>query len=109
MPLVFNFHGYGSNAVEQMAYADFRPQAEKNDFLIVAPDGQDGGGRHFVQRGRRPPERRHDGRCAAEAIEATLCVDAARVYSTGMSDGGAMTSVLACTLPTSSPRSPRSP
>ena len=29
-------------------------------------------------------------------IEATFCVDTARVYSTGMSDGGAMTSVLAC-------------
>src|SRR5437660_1286504 len=29
-------------------------------------------------------------------IEATFCVDAKRVYSTGMSDGGGMTSVLAC-------------
>ena len=29
-------------------------------------------------------------------IEATFCVDAKRVFSTGMSDGGAMTSVLAC-------------
>ena len=32
-------------------------------------------------------------------LGATLCVDAARVYATGMSDGGAMTSVLACTAP----------
>jgi polyhydroxybutyrate depolymerase len=29
-------------------------------------------------------------------IEATMCIDPLRVYATGMSDGGAMTSVLAC-------------
>ena len=33
-------------------------------------------------------------------VEATLCVDVRRVYATGMSDGGAMTSVLACVAPT---------
>ena len=32
-------------------------------------------------------------------IEGTFCVDPTRVYSTGMSDGGAMTSVLVCIAP----------
>jgi polyhydroxybutyrate depolymerase len=101
VPLVFNFHGFGSNAVQQMAYGDFKPQANKNDFLIVAPDGQgSGAGRHFSFADSGGLQ--NDVQMVQSLlnhIEATLCVDSARVYSTGMSDGGAMTSVLACTLP----------
>jgi polyhydroxybutyrate depolymerase len=98
VPLVFNFHGFGSDAVQQMAYGNFKPEADQHDFLIVAPDGQDsGGGRHFNLTGEKGLQ--NDITMVGSLlshIEATLCVDAARVYSTGMSDGGAMTSVLAC-------------
>jgi polyhydroxybutyrate depolymerase len=101
VPLVFNFHGFGSNAVQQMTYADFNPLADEHNFLIVAPDGQgSGAGRHFVF--GNEPGLQNDVlmvQALLNHIEATLCVDARRVYSTGMSDGGAMTSVLACTLP----------
>jgi len=98
VPVVFNFHGYGSNAVEEMVYADFKPQAQKNNFLIVAPDGQDGGGRHwsFSEGGGFQNDVTMVS-ALLKRIEGQLCVDATRVYSTGMSDGGAMTSVLACT------------
>src|SRR5947209_17961415 len=37
VPVVFNFHGFGSNANQQMLYGDFRPLAERDAFLIVAP------------------------------------------------------------------------
>ena len=33
-PLVFNFHGYGSNASEQMAYGDMRSQADAEWFYL---------------------------------------------------------------------------
>ena len=39
MPLVFNFHGYTSNATEQMWYGDFRPIADTANFIIVHPNG----------------------------------------------------------------------
>jgi polyhydroxybutyrate depolymerase len=98
VPVVFDFHGYASNAVQQMVYGNFRPLAEHDDFLIVAPDGQRGQfGRHFNL--TREPGLQDDVAMVGallDRIEATLCVDAKRVYSTGMSDGGAMTSVLAC-------------
>jgi polyhydroxybutyrate depolymerase len=101
VPLVFDFHGYGSNAVEQMIYGNFKPQANANDFLIVAPDGQsNGGGRHFNLTGEKGLQ--NDIAMVSSLmshLEATLCIDASRVYSTGMSDGGATTSVLACLLP----------
>jgi polyhydroxybutyrate depolymerase len=96
VPLVFDFHGFGSNAIEQMVYGNFKPLADRNDFLIVAPDGQ-GANRHFNLSGEKGLQNDVAMVLALlDHIEATLCVDAARVYSTGMSDGGAMTSVLAC-------------
>ena len=101
VPLVFDFHGFGSDAIQQMVYGNFKPQADRNDFLIVAPDGQQSpGGRHFSFGGEKGLQ--NDVSMVQSLlghIDATLCVDAKRVYATGMSDGGAMTSVLACTLP----------
>jgi len=97
VPVVFNFHGYGSNAVQQMVYGNFKPEADRDDFLIVAPDGQVPQDRHFNM--TNEPGLQNDVAMAEallDHIESTLCVDTRRVYSTGMSDGGAMTSTLAC-------------
>jgi polyhydroxybutyrate depolymerase len=96
VPVVFNFHGFGSNAVEEMVYANFEPLADRDDFLIVAPDGQ-GDSRHFnltAESGLQDDVAMTGA--LLDHIEATFCVDPKRVFSTGMSDGGAMTSVLAC-------------
>jgi acetyl esterase/lipase len=81
-----------------MVYGNFMPLAERDDFLIVAPDGQgEGINRHFNLTGERNLQ---DDLAMVQTlldhIEATFCVDTKRVYSTGMSDGGAMTSFLAC-------------
>ncbi len=100
VPVVFDFHGFGSNAVQQMVYGNFKPLADRDDFLIVAPDGQGTTGRHFNLTGE--PGLQNDVTMVLsllDHIEATFCVDADRVFATGMSDGGAMTSVLACEAP----------
>jgi polyhydroxybutyrate depolymerase len=98
VPLLFNFHGWGSNAAQQMALADFGPIADRNNFLVVAPNGQDRGGRHWSF-GNEPGLQNDITMVSAllKRLQGSLCVDGRRVYSTGMSDGGAMTSVLACT------------
>jgi polyhydroxybutyrate depolymerase len=96
VPVVFNFHGYGSNARQQMVYGNFTPLADRDGFLIVAPDGQ-GARRHFNLTNEKGLQNDVAMVLALlDHIEATFCVDAARVFSTGMSDGGAVTSVLAC-------------
>jgi polyhydroxybutyrate depolymerase len=99
VPLVFNFHGFGSNAKQQMAYGNFKPLADRDDFLVVALDGQ-GDARHFNFNGE--PGLQDDAAAVSallDHLEVTFCVEAKRVYSTGMSDGGAMTSALACHTP----------
>ncbi len=100
VPVVFNFHGYGSNAGQQMAYGNFRPLADRHDFVIVAPDGQGAPARHFNLGGEAGAQNDVDMVGALlDHVEATMCIDAGRVFSTGMSDGGAMTSTLACRMP----------
>ena len=98
VPVVFNFHGFGSNASQQIVYGDFRSLAEKDDFLIVAPDGVDSAiGRHFnVAQAAGQPDDVAFTLSILDSIEKDFCVDARRVFSAGMSDGGAMTSLLAC-------------
>ena len=99
VPLVFNFHGFGSNAVQQMAYSNFQPLADRDDFIIVAPDGQ-GAIKHFAftATGNQQNDLEMTSALLAD-LEQTFCIDATRVYSTGMSDGGLMSSLLACTQP----------
>jgi polyhydroxybutyrate depolymerase len=99
VPLVFDFHGFGSNAEQQMVYGNFKPEADRDGFVIVAPDGQVPDNRHFNLTAEKGLQ--NDVQMVGallDHIEATFCIDAQRVYSTGMSDGGAMTSVLACSL-----------
>ena len=38
-PLVFNFHGYSSNAGQQIFYGDFRPISDTEGFILVHPEG----------------------------------------------------------------------
>jgi polyhydroxybutyrate depolymerase len=96
VPVVFEFHGYGSSALVQVFYGDFMPLAEQHGFVIIAPNGQ-GSDRHFNLTGE--PGLQDDVAMIGallDHIEATMCVDQTRVYATGMSDGGAVTSALAC-------------
>jgi polyhydroxybutyrate depolymerase len=94
VPLVFEFHGFGSNAMQQMRYGNFEPLADRDDFVIVAPDGEGAGRtRHFDYVRDVPMVA-----ALLDHVERMLCVDAQRVFSTGMSNGGAMTDVLACVM-----------
>jgi polyhydroxybutyrate depolymerase len=94
---VFDFHGYGSSAAVQLIYSGFVPVADREGFVLVAPDGQ-GTARHFTLLGATATEADDVGFTLAllDHLEEQLCLDPARVYATGMSNGGALSSVLAC-------------
>ncbi len=101
VPLVFNLHGYTSNNLEQMFYGDFRPIADTANFLIVHPNGTlDGQGNRFWNTflGNSNVDDVGFIRDLLNALQANYNIDANRVYSTGMSNGGFMSYSLACEL-----------
>jgi polyhydroxybutyrate depolymerase len=100
MPLVLNFHGYGSNAREQEAYSAMPAAAEANGFITVAPDGT-GSPQEWWLVGSILPGYVDDfafTRQLVTKLESELCIDPARVYATGISNGAAFASLAACQL-----------
>ena len=99
-PMVLNFHGYTSNAFEQMFYGDFRAIADTAGFLLVIPDGTlDATGTTYWNSGWGGTVDDIGFTSALiDQIAASYSVNLNRVYSTGMSNGGFMSYTLACSL-----------
>ncbi|MBV8390253.1 MAG: dienelactone hydrolase family protein [Mucilaginibacter sp.] len=99
-PVIISLHGRLGTAARQMIFADFRLLADRDKFIIVCPQGierswNDGRGTPANSRGV------NDVKFIDELITyiiSTYHADPARVYVTGMSNGGFMTSRLACEL-----------
>lgn len=101
VPVVFNLHGYTSNAAQQSLYGDFKPIADTANFIIVHPNGT-------VQPGTTNTQFWNVGffPSAVDDVDFleklldqlinTYNINEARVYSTGMSNGGYMSYLLAC-------------
>jgi polyhydroxybutyrate depolymerase len=95
LPLVLNLHGYGSNARNQAAYSRLPQKADEAGFIVVSPDGAG------------TPQQWNNLQLDYVAfiselldhLEATLCIDPARIYAVGISNGAAFAQRLACLLP----------
>ena len=105
VPVVLSFHGYTSNGVQQNLLAHMSEKADSAGFIAVHPEGVG------------VSQSWNAGACCGEAassavddvgfvgkiideVESKLCVDAHRVYATGMSNGGFLSHRLACELST---------
>ncbi|MEM6292811.1 MAG: PHB depolymerase family esterase [Myxococcota bacterium] len=98
-PLVLNFHGFGSNAIQQAFFSDFNVEAEARGLLVAYPDGQANSWNAGGCCGEAVDAGVDDvafARALVEQAAATLCVDTRRVYATGMSNGGFMSHRLGC-------------
>lgn len=101
VPLLFNFHGYTSNATEQMWYGDFRPIADTAGFIIVHPEGTlDGNNQPHFNAGWGTSTVDDLGFTSAliDSLLLDYNIDQSRIYSTGMSNGGFFSFHLACNL-----------
>lgn len=101
-PLVLNFHGYTSNANDQMAYGDFRAIADTANFLVVHPQGTLLNGiTHWNVGGWTLGSTTDDvgfTEALLDELSAQYNIDQDRIYATGMSNGGFMSFLLACQL-----------
>lgn len=95
LPLVIGLHGWSQPASLLLAESDLTAAGDRNRFVAVAPD---------ITRPVPLWDTAFDGADVAwvsallDTLEGTLCVDTARVFVTGMSNGAMMTSTLACVL-----------
>lgn len=101
-PLVLSFHGTGSSAAAQARVTGFSRLADQQRFIVVYPQGTLGPNQKtgWASGGPGHPTI-NDVNFVAELltyVQAHLCVDTRRVYATGFSNGGGMTSLLACRL-----------
>jgi len=94
-PLVLNFHGFGSNPKLQNDISAFVPMSDREGFVLVTPDG--GIGWRFMQSAR--DANTAFVRNVVADVSANLCVNPKRVFATGKSQGGFMSSWLGCAAP----------
>jgi polyhydroxybutyrate depolymerase len=100
-PLVLNFHGYARDAAQQEAYSGFVPVADREQFLLVTPEGSSSPPGWDI-----PGVYNENGWddinftvTLLGQLQQELCVDPGRVFATGMSNGAEMAALLGCRLP----------
>ena len=102
VPLLFNFHGFGSNGFEQTFYGDFRSIADTAGFILIHPEGTlISGSAHWNVGGFTAGSTTDDvgfTNAMIDTISANYNINAERIYSTGMSNGGFFSFRLACEL-----------
>jgi polyhydroxybutyrate depolymerase len=109
VPVIFNLHGSGGNGDVEMDYTKLGPVADANGFAVVAPNGAvkssetayawNVPGVPLISGEPLPAGTPDDERyllAVLDKVARTLCVDLTRVYMTGMSGGGRMTSQMGC-------------
>ena len=101
VPLVFNFHGYSSNAAQQVLYTGFNALADAEGFIVAYPEGtQDAAGNQHFNVGWGGSTVDDVGFTSAliDSLSAEYSIVQERIYSTGMSNGGFISYHLACNL-----------
>lgn len=97
VPLLFNLHGYTSNASQQQLYGNFMPIADTANFIMVLPEGTAPAGNQYFNAGFGPGANdllfMND---LIDSLKLTYNIDNNSIYSCGMSNGGIMSYYLAC-------------
>ncbi len=98
VPLVFNLHGYTSNAIQQQFYGNFMPIADTANFLIVHPDGTGPANGQFWNAALAPtPNDVAFLNALIDSLKLQYNIDLNCVYTCGMSNGGIMSYYMGAT------------
>jgi polyhydroxybutyrate depolymerase len=96
-PLVFNLHGYTSNAQQQELYSQMNAVADTGRFLLCYPNGVNASWNVGLPGGSSADDVGFIN-ALLDTLSANYAIDPLRVYSCGMSNGGFMSYKLACEL-----------
>jgi polyhydroxybutyrate depolymerase len=97
-PLVFNLHGYTSNASQQQLYAAMDVIADTGHFLICYPQGTQYMGQPYWNAFGVGVDDIGFLSGLIDSLSASYNIDPEMVYSCGMSNGAIMSYTLACAL-----------
>jgi polyhydroxybutyrate depolymerase len=98
-PLVLNIHGFMSAAWQQVLFSNMNPTADARGFIVAYPDGYQSSWNAGSCCGTAASMGLDDVgflKAVVADITSKLCIDAKRVYATGMSNGGYMSHRLGC-------------
>jgi polyhydroxybutyrate depolymerase len=98
-PVVFNFHGYSSNAAQEVFFSNMNPTADARGFVVVYPDGYHNSWNAGACCGDAAAEGIDDVafvRALVDEVDRLFCIDRARLFAAGMSNGGYLSYRLAC-------------
>ena len=96
LPLVLDLHGSGGNSAGQARNSGLETLSSTERFIVATLDAE--GGRWNVPVQDNRPDDVAYVRDVIAHVAARVCTDETRVYVTGFSGGGRMTSLLACQL-----------
>lgn len=100
VPLVVDMHGLTSSATAQASLSGWRQKADEEGFIVVHPQGLNaswnGGDLCCGTSQRQGVDDEGFIRAMVADIASRTCIDAKRIYATGLSNGGAMSHLLAC-------------
>jgi polyhydroxybutyrate depolymerase len=96
LPLVLDLHGSGGNSAGQARNSGLETLSASEGFIVATLDAEGGRWNVPVQDGR-PDDVAYVSDVIAH-VAARVCTDEARVYATGFSGGGRMSSLLGCQL-----------
>jgi polyhydroxybutyrate depolymerase len=104
LPLLLDLHGLTMTAQQQARVSGFRPQAETEGYVYIAPSGLPNTTMGEPPRvGNMWSDRDENSidlvflRALIADIESRGCIDLRRVYVTGCSQGGSLTNLIMCT------------
>jgi polyhydroxybutyrate depolymerase len=98
-PLVIALHGAGETGPDFALDTGFSRLADREDFLVAYPSA--GSPNSFWNMSGQVPGASNDVEVlerSLDQLESAVCVDRARVFVTGVSNGGGMTARLGCEL-----------
>jgi len=96
LPLVLNLHGSGATAADQASYSGLETLGVGERFLVASLQAEGSLWNVPVQTGR--PDDVAYVSDVIDHVATQVCIDDTRVYATGFSGGGRMSSLLGCAL-----------